>query len=179
MAEKKENIISHSMRSGLITGVLLTLCYFLSITGLYAKSISLLFFVSLLWIAIPIGCIFYFTKKFNKEVLGGNISYGSALTYGFYMFFFASMIVAMLAFIYLQLINPDYLYDQIPLTIEIFKPYLLEDHLRELEDIVSKVEVPTAGETAIHILWRFTFLGFLTSIITSFFFRRRTNNSAL
>jgi hypothetical protein len=179
MAEKKDNIISHSMRSGLTTGVLLSVCYFLSIAGLYAKSVMMLFGVSLIWIIIPIACIFYFTRKFNNEVMEGGISYGSALSYGFYMFFFASMIVAILAFVYIQLINPDYLYEQIPLTIEIFKPYLLADHLKELETITSNVTIPTAGEIAMHILWRFTFLGFLTCLVTSFFFRKRTKNTVL
>ena len=169
MTEKKENIITHSMYSGLILGGLLVMRYFLSLV-VFSNSVPMMLLLSIIGFVIPFFCIFYFTKKFDREVLKGDISYGKALSYGFYMFFFAAMILALFSFVYFHYINPDYLAQQGEAFINLLKELNLS------EETIKNTEIPTATRFAISVLWTFSILGFIICLFTSLFFRKRKNN---
>ena len=173
MAEKKENIITHSMYSGLILGGLLVVRDFLSL-AVFNNSTFMMLLLSIFGLVIPFFCIFHFTKKFDKEVLKGTISYVNALSYGFYMFFFAAMIVALFSFVYFQYIDPDYLAQQGDIFIHFLKQLnLSEETIKRYEDLLANTNTPTAANAAINGLWSFTFLGFIICLFTSLFFRKR------
>ncbi len=177
MAEKKENIITHSMYSGLILGGLLVVRDFLSLVVFNSNTFMILL-LSVVGFVIPFFCIFYFTKKFDKEVLNGSISYASALSYGFYMFFFAAMIIALFSFIYFQYINPDYLAQQGDTFINLLKQLNIEEEtINKYESLLTNTETPTAANAAISSLWSFAFLGLIISLFTSLFFRKKKNNA--
>ena len=177
MAEKKENIITHSMHSGLILGGLFIVRDFLS-QDVFNTSVFAVSFLSIGGLAISIYCIFFFTKKFDKKVLKGKISYGSALSYGFYMFFFAAMIAALFSFVYFQYINPDYLAQRGEMLVnllqqlnppkEVMKPY---------EEMFMKMAVPSNASAAFNNLWSIAFNGFIICLFTSLFFRKRKSNT--
>ncbi len=171
MAEKKENIISHSMRSGLILGGLLVMCDFLSLI-VFKNSNFIIFLLNFVGLVIPVFCIFHFTTKFNKEVLNGKISYANALFYGFYMFFFAAMIISPFSYVYFQYINPDYLAQQGGEIMNLLNQYLPEETVEKTNPVI-----PTAANAALTGLWAFTFLGLIMSLFTSLFFRKKGNNT--
>ena len=173
MAEKKENIITHSMYSGLILGGLLVVRDFFSLI-VFNNSAFMVLLLSIAGFVIPFFCIFHFTKKFDREVLKGTISYANALSYGFYMFFFGAMIIALFSFIYFQYINPDYLAQQGDIFMNLLKQLNVpEETMKKYEDLLKNTETPTAANAAISGLWSFTFLGFMICLFTSLFFRKR------
>jgi len=173
MAEKKENIITHSMYSGLILGGLLVVRDFFSLV-VFNNNTFMILLLSIVGFVIPFFCIFYFTKKFDNEVLKGKISYASALSYGFYMFFFAAMIIALFSFIYFQYVNPDYLTQQGDIFINLLKQLNLpEETIKKYEDLLTGADTPTAANAAISGLWLFVFLGFILCLFTSLYFRKR------
>jgi len=176
MAEKRENIISHAMRSGLVLGGLMVVSYLLSAT--FVKNIPVQFLLGLIGLIVSIWVIFYFTRKFDKDVLKGEISYVSALSYGFYMFFFAGMIVALFLYIYLRYLDPNFLTELGNSFIQYYKDHhLLEDSIiKQFEAQLSGLEVPTPAQTAIASLWTFSFTGFIIVLFTSIFFRKKKNN---
>jgi hypothetical protein len=177
MAEKKENIITHSMHSGLILGGLIVVRDFLSLV-VFNGNVFMLLLLGLVGFVIPFFCIFHFTKKFDREVLKGKISYLNALSYGFYMFFFAAMIIALFSFIYFQYVNPDYLAQQGDAFINILKQLSFpKEIVKKYEDVLTGVQTPTAAGAAISGLWAFTFSGFIICLFTSLFFRKRKNNA--
>jgi len=174
MAEKRvENMITHTMTSGLILGGLLVACDLLSST-LFSTNAFMLLLLSLAAFIIPIYCIFHFTKKFDKEILNGGISYGKALSYGFYMFFFASMIIAFFSFIYLQYINPANLDQRINMAMNaIGMLNMPEETVKKYEALLIESGPLTATSVAIGSLWEFTFRGVIISLFTSIFFRQK------
>ncbi len=175
MAEKKENIITHSMHSGLILGGLLVVRDFL-VQDVFNTSLFAVLFLSLAGLAVSVYCIFFFTKKYNSEILNNKISYGKSLNYAFYLFFFAGMIVALFAFFYFQYINPDYLSErgetfinllkQLNPPAEVIKPY---------EDLLGNMPAQTPANAALNTLWSVVFNGFIIALFTSLFFRKRKN----
>lgn len=173
---KKENIFTHSMYSGLILGGLLVVRDFLSL-AVFSSSTFMILLLSVVGYIIPFFCIYYYTKKFDKDVMKGKISYASALSYGFYMFFFASMIIALFSFIYFQYIDPDYLSRQSDLLMDIIKQLNLpEDMVGKYEQLLTNENTPTAAQAALNGLWSFTFMGFIICLFTSFFFRKKKQN---
>ena len=105
--ETKENIFSHSMKSGLYIGALLIAYDFFYMKCVISSSVTMITFGGLLYFAATVYLLFRFTKKYDKEVLNGNISYLKALSYGFYVFFFGSMLYAVYTYVYLEFINQD------------------------------------------------------------------------
>lgn len=184
MAEKKENIITHSMHSGLILGGLLVVCDFLSM-NVFNNNVLAILLLAITGFIISIYCIFFFTKNFDKEVLKGKISYTNALSYGFYIFFFAAMIVALFSFIYFQYINPDYLAQRGEMLTNLFKQLNNFFQLNPQETAMIKtyenrfinMEVPSNANAAFEILWSVAINGFIICLFTSLFFRKRKNNT--
>jgi len=177
MAEKKENIITHSMHSGLILGGLFIVRDFL-LQSVFNTSVFAMFFLVIGGFAISIYCVFFFTKKFDMEVLEGQISYGRALFYGFYMFFFAAMITALFSFVYFQYINPDYLAQRGEMFISLFLQLNLpEELMKTYEDMFKNMAVPSSASAAISNLWSIAFNGFIICLFTSLFFRKRESNA--
>jgi len=175
MAEKKENIITHSMHSGLILGGLLVVRDFL-LQDVFSNNLFMVFLLSLAGFAVSIYCILFFTKKYNNEVLNGEISYAKALHYAFYMFFFAGMIVALFAFIYFQYINPDYLSNQGEMFINLLKQLNpSEEAMKPYENLFRNMQVQTPANAALNTLWSVVFNGFIIALFTSLFFRKPKN----
>jgi len=177
MAEKKENIITHSMHSGLILGGLFIVRDFL-LQSVFNTSIFAMFFLVIGGFVISIYCIFFFTKKFDMEVLKGQISYGRALSYGFYMFFFAAMITALFSFVYFQFINPDYLAQRGEMFVNLLQQLNPPKELmKTYEDAFRKMTVPSSASAALDNLWSIAFNGFIICLFTSLFFRKRKDNA--
>ena len=177
MAEKKENIITHSMHSGLILGGLFVVRDFL-LQDAFNNNVFAVFFLIIGGFAISIYCIFFFTKKFDKEVLKGKISYGNALSYGFYMFFFAAMILALFSFVYFQYIDPDYLAQRGEMFVNLLKQLNPpKEVMKPYEDMFMNIAVPSNASAAINNLWSTAFNGFIICLFTSLFFRKRKNNA--
>jgi hypothetical protein len=175
MTEKKENVITHSMHSGLILGGLLSVRDFL-VQDVFNGSLFAVLLLSLAGFAVSVYCIFFFTKKYNREVLNNEISYWKALQYAFYMFFFAGMIVALFAFIFFRYINPDYLGGQGEMFINLLKQLNPPaEAMKPYEDLFGNMPVQTPANAALNTLWSVVFNGFIIALFTSLFFRKREN----
>ncbi len=167
MAEKKENVITHTMHSGLVLGVLLIVRDFM-VQDVFYNNLFAILILNFAGFVASIYCILFFTKKYDKEILNGKISYASALYYAFNMFFFAGMIVAAFSFVYFQYINPDYLGKQEEILTKLLKQLNLPE-----EDLLRNMPVPTPANAALNTLWSIVVNGLIIALFTSLPFRKR------
>ncbi|HOI27557.1 MAG TPA: DUF4199 domain-containing protein [Paludibacteraceae bacterium] len=184
--ETKENIFTHSMKSGLYIGALLIAYDFFYMKCVISSAVAMITFGGLLYFAATVYLLFCFTKKYDKEVLNGNISYLKALSYGFYVFFFGSMLYAVYTYVYLGFINQDGLvqvkdfyfglFSQIeavaaknPNSIESAVALSIPDYKVILEDMVNS----STSKWALDTLWSSSFRGFFLCLFFSIFFRKK------
>ena len=110
------NVFSCAMRAGLYLGGWFILRDSIEMF-VYSNVVSVgaVFLLALLSIVSLLLTLYIITKGtdvYKREVLKENVSYFKVLNYGFYLFFFASMIYAVFIFLCLTLFNPEMLSDQ-------------------------------------------------------------------
>ena len=102
----QENIFRSAIKSGLVLGALFTLNFFLSIpqnTGLtYTIVVGIVMFIAMCVV------MWKLSIKYRDNECEGIISYGKSLGFILLTFFYASLISAVVMFVYVQ-IDPDYL----------------------------------------------------------------------
>lgn len=104
MAEKKGNIINHTMYSGLVLG---TVSSFLLIIGWCLSPYSRLhFIIDFVMIFSTLFCITHFTQQYFVKELKEEVKYVKSVKYGWNMIFYAAVIIAVVTFFFFYL-NTD------------------------------------------------------------------------
>lgn len=173
--EKKVNIVSHAMKSGLVLGGSLSLLMFferlVSMTWLdivaNIGSILLVFF-----------CIFHYTNAYkedlmiselySKEGIHTKFGYLHAFKYGMFMFFFGGMILAVSTYLYYR-VFPDALQAQIDAVTT-----LMGDK-EEYKEAVQAMKSYTVNDFTISTFSGFVFIGLLLCLVTSLHYNSFTN----
>jgi hypothetical protein len=110
------------------------------------------------------------TKAFRDEYRGGFLSYGAALGFGTLTIFFASLITGAFTYLFYTLIAPDALAvaRQVAETNALqANPNMTDQQL----DMVTKMVNPLV--MTISTVFSYTFLGFVMSLITSIFLKKK------
>lgn len=170
MEGNKENILSHTMRSGFFLGVAISLLNILDWSIPIDQSI-IHKVISIVSIFVTIFCISHFTRLYQRDVLNDEISFGKAYSYGIRMFFFAAMIIAVVSFCYFTL-NPDAMSAIITNTIETMKEANITD-----SKAIEALNKSTAKDFTMSILWEYTLVGLFVCLFTSFLFRKKNIHS--
>ncbi len=170
MEGNKENILSHTMRSGFFLGVTISLLNILDWSIPLDQSL-IHKVISIISIFATIFCISHFTRLYQRDVLNNEISFGKAYSYGIRMFFFAAMIIAVVAFCYFTL-NPDAMSAIITNTIETMKEANITD-----SQAIDALTKSTAKDFTMSILWEYTLVGLFVCLFTSFLFRKKNIHS--
>ena len=172
----KNEKMQHAMSYAVILGIYMVIQFYIFVYSIVnfesvGKLFSIMFILLLMTLAVPFYA-YHSQKKFRDEKLNGYISYASALSYGIYLFFYASLILAVGEFIYYQFINPNYFYD-IKVSITNMMQQLPAEQQPLLEIPDSQVNTPIS--TALGNIVNTTFLGMIISLITSAIVKKNNN----
>ena len=173
MEEVKSSSLSKSaMFYGAIIGVAMVLYMFV----IYLVGLSTSKYIGFVQYIIIIGGIYYATKKYRDEALNGYISYGKALGFGTFTVFFASLIIGFFTYILYSFIDPS-LIDKILMMSE--EAMTSQGKLTD-EQIDMALEMTKKFTTPLFITFStvlgLTFMGFLFSLITSIFIKKKDDN---
>jgi len=172
MATQKSLFWKNNMNFGAIAGfgiiLFSLLLYFLNLQ----ENTALAFIVFLILIAV----IYLGTKYLRDKIMNGSISYGRALGSGTAISLFASVIVAFYMFLFFKFIDPeaierymsmqeDRLYNQ---------PGMTEEQINMAMEMTRKFSTPFT--MAIGAIFSYVFWGFLFSLITSIFLKKKSNS---
>lgn len=119
------------------------------------------------WLSyLVIGALVYFGTKAKRESLGGSLSYGQGLGTGVGIAFFASILVAFYTYVFFHFIDPGML-EELVLRAEdqMYDQGLPEDQIELAMGMTKKFMQP--GPMAAMVVFSYTFVGFLLSLITS------------
>jgi hypothetical protein len=157
----------HAMNFGAIMGVLFSL-NFLVVT---IKSVA---FLQYFLIVAIIYCAYRFVVDCREKILGGAISYRSALWYVIQLFMYGSMISALVRYLFYAYIKPDYL------------QILLNEAMQTLQnssmaslvngDVYQQaLEMMTPLNMALQTFWTNLILGLLLGLILAGIVKRNEN----
>lgn len=187
MGEANEgNVFSYAMKGGLYLGgwfvardliEMFVYSHVVSFGGLCLLSVlSIVSFAFTLYIVVK------GTGIYKREVLKESVSYFKVLNYGFYLFFFASMIYAVYLFLCLTLFNPEVLVDQKNFYDSVFVQMesmegASKEMLASFKELLNKEFVALMAQSpkdiAMNSLFGETSYGFFFCLVTSFFLNKK------
>ena len=159
-------MVKPALTYGVLTGVALMLLTFIiylagQVTNTYVNYLAYLVVV----LGIVVG-----TRAFRDEYRGGFINYGQALGFGTLTVFFAAVIAGIFSFFFYSYIAPD-AYEQIKQATEVgileTNPNISDRELDLAMMFISPVML------MITTILSYTFVGFVVSLITSLFLKRK------
>ncbi len=163
---KKSGLTSPAFQYGLLIAAgLIILSLIMYVAGMIAVN-----WVSYVGYAILLGGLIFGTIKFRDEYSGGFISYGRALGFGTLTSFFAALISGIFAYVFYALLAPDALNElRVAAEINILEsnPNVTDQQL----DLAVRMINPLM--MALTYLFSYTFIGFIFSLVTSAFLKRK------
>ncbi len=163
---KKTSFAAASFTYGLLTAIGLILITFLT----YLFNLTEVTWISYLSFIVLIAGIILGTIKFRDDDLGGFISYGRALGLGTLISTFAALISGIFIYIFYSFIAPD-AFEQIRILAEQRMIEANPDITDQQLDFALRMTTPLMG--LISTLFSFTFIGFVFSLATSAFLKKK------
>jgi len=170
LSMKKSEFLKNSMTFGAITGLALIIVGVIAyILDLQNSTIN-----SFLQYGVMIAGIFLGTRNFRDKINFGSITYGKALGSGVLICLFSSIIMALYNYIFLKYIDPDFIGKLLEMIEnEMLKQGLPDNQVEMALEMQRKIMTPTW--ISIIIIPSLTFMGFLFSLVTSIFLKRKSN----
>lgn len=171
MTNQRKLFWKNNMNFGAIAGLAIIIVSVL----LYFLNIQENTFVAIFIYIVLISVIVIGTKHFKNAVLNGNITYGRALGSGTAISFFASVIVAFYMFLFLKFVDTDAMSKMYSMMEDkLYEQGLPDDQIEMSLEMAKKFTTPFT--IAIGTVFSYTFWGFLFSLITSAFLKKKTNS---
>ena len=172
MTNQRALFWKNNMNFGAIAGLAIIIAYIL----LYFLNIDYENFLTLLIsFTILISVIIIGTKHFKNNIQTGNINYGRALGVGTTISFFASVFIAFYLFIFYKFIDTEALGKIYSMQEDILYEQGLPNYKIEISlDIFKKLNTPFI--MSILKIFSYTFWGFIFSLITSAFLKKKSNS---
>lgn len=104
--ENKSQLLDYTMRAGILLGLFWVIKYLLVIFGTQYPIISTI--GSILSLGTPL-LLFHFLIKYNTEWMNHKMSYGQGVRFSILLFFFASILEALMVFIHVRWIDPAFI----------------------------------------------------------------------
>ena len=154
---QQSKVYNAAMWSGLLLSIYLVVRFFF----LVSSANSLLLNILTIFLTIGIPFVAYYLGKDFKKRSDEELTYRNFYSHGFFMFFFASLILALVEYIYYGFINPDFIgaqYDTLVQNLEILKQTMPD--ASQIEEIVNespmrKTVIDNIGDVAIGIKFKF------------------------
>lgn len=151
---------------GLWFGIYLSVLFLASVSSIY----SALAGIATLAMAIAVPFFIYFFLRRSYRADNFKTSFSGLWLHGICIFFFGSLLAALTAYVYLKFINPAYITTIVDLAIEIYGSVDTAD-AHQMVELLEKAKqshiLPTAGGTAVQLIWMGVFSGSLLSMILS------------
>ena len=173
--QKSTALFQPALQAGIIMGFVLVIFSILTyVLGIMAES-----YLQWIMYILVIAGIFIFARKYRDENMGGYITYGRTLGFSVVMMIFASLISAIYTYIFYKWIDPS----QIDVLIQMSEEKLyerggLDDQQIEMALKYSKRFLSPAF-LALGVMLNTIFMGFLFSLITSIFIRRKDQQAQI
>ena len=90
------------------------------------------------------------------------------------MFFFASLILAAVEYVYYGFINTDFIgeqYNALLQNIDTLKQTMPD--VSQLEEIVNSSPIPSASQMAMQNIWMYSFAGIIISLINAYILNKK------
>ncbi len=165
MEIQQSKIYNAAMWHGLILAAFLVLRFLLMVNS------DSNFFLNLLFICFTIGIpvVAYFLGKDLKKKTEEKLTYRNFYSHGFFMFFFASLILAAVEYVYYGFIDTEFIgvqYDTLVQNLEVLKQTMPD--ASQIEEIVNSSPIPTASQMAMQNIWMYSFAGIIISLINAY-----------
>jgi len=171
MTNQRALFWKNNMNFGAIAGLAIIIVSVL----LYFLNIQENTFVAIFIYIVLISVIIFDTKHFKNNVQNGNITYGRALGTGTTISFFASIIVAFYMFVFLKFIDSDAMGKMYSIMEDkMYEQGLPDDQIEMALEMTKKFTTPFT--IAIGTVFSYTFWGFIFSLITSAFLKKKSNS---
>ena len=168
MSEIKLSISRNAMNYGGMTGIVLFLLFVLS--GIIGSSASPIISI-ICYVALGLG-IYAGTKSYRDEELKGNISYGNSFYSGFLISFFAAVLIAFAAFLYLKFVDSSLL-DKMMADTETKLMATYGDDEEKVEKAMEIMQLMNNPSSFTFILiFNYTFWGTLLALLLAFFIKK-------
>ena len=172
MAETKSSLLKNAINGGLLLGlisiVFSVILYVLDIVPVGITKGLVMLVISLL---IYFFVIFYTSKSYRNNVLGGYISFGQAFIFGLLVAIFAAILTAIYNYIFYALIDPEYAARVASLTKDWTETFMESKGVPEatIAEALDKIDekIVTPLKSVRQALIGGTIFGAIVSLITS------------
>ena len=180
MAENKPPLLKSAMESGLILGALLiALNIFIYIFHINIFSLGRMILLFLIIMAIYYISVHVFTKKYKKDIMGGQISFSQAFIFGLLLVLLASFLLSFYTYIFNEFIDKEFAkrtLDESKNWMASFLQGKVSDD--QIEKELAKLDangVPTPLNMAWGEILRGGILGSILSLISASILKTKTN----
>ena len=158
------------MWHGLILAIYLVVRFFFMVSSANSTILNLLF----IFITIGVPFVAYYLGKDFKKKTDEELTYRNFYSHGFFMFFFASLILAAVEYVYYGFINTEFIteqYNTLLQNIEILKQTMPD--ATQIEEMVNNSPIPTASQMAMQNVWMYSFVGIIISLINAYILNKK------
>ena len=167
-------LYNYAMHYGLYMGLFLVFIFLCFVVAFHLQIFIFQSISIILLIIIPV-LAYFFVKKFRDNILNGEIRFSLAWNFGTLMFFFASLILAITVYIFLEYITPS-LYTEIISNLSQSVDYMIKNAgennipsqqiklMQEQLALLSALPARSAIEMAVDNLGNSVFWGIIISI---------------
>ena len=170
MEIKQSKVYNAAMWHGLILAIYLVIRFFFMVSSAHSTILNLLF----IFITIGVPFVAYYLGKDFKKKTDEELTYRNFYSHGFFMFFFASLILAAVEYVYYGFINTEFIteqYNTLLQNIEILKQTMPD--ASQIEEIVNESPIPTASQMAMQNVWMYSFAGIIISLINAYILNKK------
>ena len=156
MEIQHSKVYNAAMWHGLILAIYLVIRFFFMVSSANNTILNLLF----IFITIGVPFVAYYLGKDFKKKTDEELTYRNFYSHGFFMFFFASLILAAVEYVYYGFINTEFITEQY-------------NTLLQNIEILNKSPIPTASQMAMQNIWMYSFAGIIISLINAYILNKK------
>jgi hypothetical protein len=171
MEIQQSKVYNAAMWHGLILAIYLVIRFFFMVSSADSTILNLLF----IFITIGVPFVAYYLGKDFKKKTDEELTYRNFYSHGFFMFFFASLILAAVEYVYYGFINTEFIteqYNTLLQNIEILKQTMPD--ATQIEEMVNNSPIPTASQMAMQNIWMYSFAGIIISLINAYILNKKS-----
>ncbi|HDJ33364.1 MAG TPA: DUF4199 domain-containing protein [Bacteroidetes bacterium] len=179
MEKHESSILTQSLIYGLYFGlVMVALNLVMWMFNIMPTKFSVNIILFIVNLVIYFGLLFWFTKMYRNESLGGYISYGKAFLFALLVAFFGSVVSAVYTYIFNAFIDPGYMERIMQVTMESTENFMRERGLSQDQIDMAMArfenqEIPGPGKAALQSILGGVVYGLIVSLITSAFAKKQ------
>lgn len=161
--ELRQFIVKRAMYYGMWLALFLVIRFAIEVN---ADSHVWAFLSGFMLVMVPF-VAYWIAYRFQKELKESDtvVSFGTILRFSIYIFFYASMILALVQFVFYRFIQPEFLASQLNVLTEALMQYQdVEPSIITLVEQMKSVGTPSASSVAIQTIWINIIIGLILGV---------------